>query len=375
MSVPILVCECGMRLKAPGAVPGRVGRCPKCKGMLKFPEVTVPAASIVEDEPSSVGYFLEPGSAAPSSSSTPRGEPRARKRRLKPTSDAQPARTTTADGLLPSLASPETGSLASFLYPLRGPETMGFMAILGTAFWALTILLPEYCLTLMADAESLGATAMGHLVSLITSLPAVILIPPTMFYFLQYLGRVLVSSAMGETAPPRLPDRNFDGFLSGLSPWFIWLLLGVPVGALPFVIFVLSQGSELSTNRIMAFGLILVGFPYALMALMLSFLHDDAMAAKPSRVLGTLSRFFPSFLGTSAVILAALATGAGIFALAFLLRANHFWLYVLASLASWVCLIWILITAMRIAGLFYYWRRDELRWHVERPRWGVAWKL
>lgn len=375
MSVPILVCECGMRLRAPGAVPGRVGRCPKCKGMLKFPEVTASAPSAVEDEPSSVGYFLEPGSALAASDSPPRGEPRARKRRIKPRSDAQPARTTMADGLLPSLASPETGWLPSFLYPLRGAEPMGFMGILGTAFWALTILLPEYCLTLMADAESLGATSMGHLVSLITSLPAVVLIPPTMFYLLQYLGRVLVSSAMGETIPPRLPDRNFDGFLSGLSPWFIWVVMGLTVSLLPFVTFVLSQGGEISTNRLMAFGLLLVGFPYGLMALMLSFLHDDATAAKPSRVLGTLSRFLPSFLGTCIVIVAALGTGAGIFALAFLLRANHFWLYVFACLASWVFAIWIFIAAMRIAGLYYYRRRDGLRWHVDRPRWGVAWKL
>ena len=44
MGVDTLVCNCGMRLKAPGAVPGRVGKCPRCGSFLKVPD----ASTIVE---------------------------------------------------------------------------------------------------------------------------------------------------------------------------------------------------------------------------------------------------------------------------------------------------------------------------------------
>ena len=38
MSVTTLVCPCGMTLKAPGAKPGRVGKCPRCGGLLRVPD-------------------------------------------------------------------------------------------------------------------------------------------------------------------------------------------------------------------------------------------------------------------------------------------------------------------------------------------------
>jgi hypothetical protein len=361
-----------MRLKAPGAVPGRVGRCPKCKGTLKFPETTAPAPTTVEDEPGPVGYFLEPG--LPSTPSRTHTEPRERTRPIKKRKEEPPVEMRTSGGLLPSLDAPESWWFPSLLYPVRGAETMGFMGILGTAFWILTILIPEYCRTLMSDADSMGATSMGYLVALITSLPAIILIPPTLFYLLQFLGRVLVSSAMGEIIPPRLPDRNFDGFFSGLSAWFTWLLMGVTVAFLPYVAFRLFGGDH-STNRVLAFGLLALGFPYALMALMMSFLHDHALAAKPSGVLGALQRVFPSFLGICVVIVTALGAANGVFALASLLYENHFWLYVFACLASWTCALGIMIAVMRIAGLYYYRHKDVLRWHRDVPRWGVTWKL
>ena len=39
MNVSILVCGCGLKVRAPGATPGRVGRCPKCGGELRVPDV------------------------------------------------------------------------------------------------------------------------------------------------------------------------------------------------------------------------------------------------------------------------------------------------------------------------------------------------
>ena len=64
----------------------------------------------------------------------------------------------------------------------------------------------------------MGTPTLGKLLGLITILPVAFLLPFAIFYWLQYLGRVVVSSGMGETIPPRTPDRNFEGFFSGLEP-------------------------------------------------------------------------------------------------------------------------------------------------------------
>ena len=137
----------------------------------------------------------------------------------------------TADGFLPNLDRLETNWFACVPYPLRGADSLGVIAITSVVFWAFTVLVPEYCLTLVGDAESMGAAALGHLIALISILPFVLLFPLLIFYWLQYLGRVLVSSAMGETRPPRSPDRNFDGFFSGMSPWLVWLRWGFRLGS------------------------------------------------------------------------------------------------------------------------------------------------
>src|SRR4030088_328686 len=57
--VPVLVCACGKRLRAPGAKPGRVGRCPSCGGTMRVPEVlaaTLPLPKQRQGE----GFEVEP---------------------------------------------------------------------------------------------------------------------------------------------------------------------------------------------------------------------------------------------------------------------------------------------------------------------------
>jgi hypothetical protein len=249
------------------------------------------------------------------------------------------------------------------------------VVILGMVFWVLTILVPEYCLGLIRDADKLGKLEFGYLVALISILPAAILLIPATCYGLQYLGRVLVSGAMGETIPPRVPDRNVDGFLTGLSPWLVWLLLGVTVGLLPLTSYAIFLSSFLPWNPLVAFGLTMVGLPYMLMALMMAFLHDHALAATPTGVLGAMARLNGSFWPTCLVVAAAIGLSVGAFALVLLLREDHFWLYLVACLGCWSLAHWVAIVVMRILGTYYYRHRYTLRWHHERPRWGVTWGL
>src|SRR5262249_4758733 len=124
-----------------------------------------------------------------------------------------------ADGLLTASTEPETAWWTSFLYPLRGAESLAMIAAIGVIAWVFSVLVTECCLQAMADASSMGASLIGLLFVWVAALPILILGPMVLAYWLQYLGRVLVSAAMGECVPPRMPDRNFDGFLRGLGPW------------------------------------------------------------------------------------------------------------------------------------------------------------
>jgi hypothetical protein len=248
------------------------------------------------------------------------------------------------------------------------------IAALSAAFWVFTTLVPEYCLAAMGDTDEMGVPTIGKLIALISALPAVILFPIVCLYGLQYLGRILVSSAMGETTPPRTPDRNFDGFFKGLSPWLIWLVLGLGIGLLPLVWYESSAGLG-AANPWTALLLLLAGLPYMLMALMLSFLHDDPMAAKPWGVLASLLRAGGSFWALSAFIAAAVGLAPASFAMALWIPPHAFWLYLIACLGCWVILHWTAIVVMRLLGTYYFHRKDVLRWHREHPRWGVAWRL
>jgi hypothetical protein len=367
MTVPILTCECGLRLKAPGAVPGQSGCCPRCGTRLWIPDPAGPAAPVssVQEE---MGYPIAPLDEAfvqPQRSARP-------KQAIPPEPVIVEAKVLgpMADGLLPVLAEPEKGWLASILYPLRGAEGVGMVVFMAPTFWICTILIPEYFLMLQTEAGLLG-----ELLGVISSIPVLILFPLVLSYWLQYVGRVLVSSAMGEPAPPRMPDRNFEGITGGLRPWFIWLVLGVPGALLPLLAYSFLLTSVVGWNPLVALGLGALGFPYGLMALMMTFLHDNELAARPLGVLGAMFRSGGSFLSMSGFIAAMFGIGAATFAGAFLLRAGYFWFYVLACLVGWFVMHWIAIVAMRVMGTYYFRRKGELRWHHERPRWGVTWRL
>ena len=261
------------------------------------------------------------------------------------------------------------------LYPLRGAETLVMVAVMGVTFWSFTILVPEYCLGLWADAGMLGTPLMGMLVILISALPASLLLPFVIIYLLQYLGRVLISSAMGDTAVPRTPDRNFDGLFSGLSPWLTWLIFGGLVSLSPLVLFALFEDQAILEKPFLIIGLVAIGLPYAFTSLMLTFLHDHPFAAAPHGVLFALLRhgrsFFPVLLQSSLIA----TMSCMVFLVTFMLRPAHFWLYLAMALGCWEFAIWIALVTMRILGLHYYRHRESLKWQHADLRWGVRWRI
>jgi hypothetical protein len=280
-----------------------------------------------------------------------------------------------ADGILPLLSHPERSVLVAILYPLRGAEALAMVVIMASAVWGLTVLVPEYCLGVWADANTLGTPSMGMLVILISAIPGLLLFPLVLIYLLQYLGRILVSSAQGAMVPPRTPDRNFDGFTTGLSPWLAWLLLGLSVSLCPFVLLWTFGDLTGSGRTLLLVGLIGFGFPYAEVALMMSFLHDRPLAATPLGVINALMRHGGCL--TPTLLKLSLLSGLTVvpLALTFALRASYFWGYLVMALACWMMMIWSAMVTMRVLGLCYFHHKKSLRWHRHQPRWGVSWRL
>jgi hypothetical protein len=243
------------------------------------------------------------------------------------------------------------------------------VAAIGGVAWVMGTLGLEYCLAILADGEQMGVPSMGRLIALISSLPFLILSPPAFVYGVQYLARVLEASSEGEPLPPRPPDRSADGLLDGIGSWLLWIVLGAGVGLLPLAAYRAALGESWSPGVAAVLGLF--GLPYALMALLMAFLHDDDLAARPWTVLGTIARLGPSFLGLSLTVAGLFALIGIAFAAALALRDRAFWLYIPASLACWLLAAWLSIVAMHTLGSYYAPRKSRLRWRRKRHRWGT----
>src|SRR5262249_54077951 len=153
-----------------------------------------PGATAAEDDLPAAGYYFDDRAASrgPRSQVVSRAESK-RESKSRANNRARRPKDLSAEDR-PSV---RTDSPA-WLYPLQGAESLTVVVVLGVAFWVFTVLVPEYCRSLMSDAEMLGATSMGHLIAIVSSLPAVLLLMPVLFYALQYLARVLVASALGD---------------------------------------------------------------------------------------------------------------------------------------------------------------------------------
>jgi hypothetical protein len=249
------------------------------------------------------------------------------------------------------------------------------VALVGIFFWVFTVLVPEYCIGVWNDANTLGTPSMGMLVILISALPAVLLLPLMLAYTLQYLGRVLVSSARGDTIPPRLPDRNFEGLLHGLSPWCNWLVLGVGLGPLPVLLYGIYGDQTMLSRYLLFGGLIVFGLPYLQISLMLSFLNDHTFAATTPGVIRVVLRHGLPLAPTILKNLFLAVFWGLLFGLTFSLREGHFGVYLLMMLACWSVGIGCSIVVLRTLGLCYFHHKDRLKWIRSTPRWGTAWRL
>ncbi len=367
MSAPTLQCECGLKLAAKGARPGRVGKCPRCGRLLKVSEdarvAPVPATSAPAVHAPSAGYHVEPARKAaddplddiappraPGPESPFDGTPAPRPKRKKKRKAAAVERAV------------EPWIWPDWIFPVRGLESIVIVVCLGSALWVMAVLIPELCQTIFADAIDLGAASMGRLISLIVALPAVLIGPLVLMYWIQYLGRVLISATLGETDPPRPPDRNADGLFSGLAPWVAWSLLGASLAFAPLIAYLSTRSWRTSLQ-----------VP-VILSLLRTFVHDDGYPRPFGVILGILK------LNLALVPVAGylMALGGAVrlgFGGLMELRGIHYWAYIVAGLVFWLMVPYATILAMRIVGVLYYHHRERLRWVRDRPRWGVTWGI
>jgi hypothetical protein len=352
-SVTILVCACGKRLNAAGAVPGRVGRCPACGARFQVPGVgpspaAAPAARATDEAlpPRAQVETSAFVSASASSSSSARG------------SRSQPR-----EGLIVPPDQPETRSRDSLLYPFWGASGLGMLLVFPPALWLTSLPLISACAVLLSEGQT-ASTRFG----VVFLFPVAGGFAVVFGYLLLFLGRMLVASAMGEVQHPRWTGWELDEMLRGVARWFWAVVVGVVGGGFPALVYWISCGDIDPLDVIVFAELLAVGAAYAQMALLASILHDDPLAANPITVVRAILRVGWSYLRPC--LFSGFALALGLLAFKGLFAITEPSLSGLGLWACWVLVIYLAMVSLRVLGLFYHRHARALGWFRDRPRWG-----
>jgi hypothetical protein len=344
--VTILVCACGKRLKADGAVPGRVGRCPSCGARFRVPGATprpaapAPATDEVLPERAPVGPSAFVSSSGRAASAPQR------------------------DGLILPPERPETRLRDTLLYPLWGSTGLGLLAFFPPALWLTSLPMVGAGSVLLSD--NLADTTRFGVMFLLPVVPCFALV---LGYALLFLGRVLVSSALGEVQHPRWPGWDLDEMTRGVGRWFWAVVIGVVVGGFPALVYWLYCGDIDPLDVIVFAELLAVGAVYAQMALLASILHDDPLAANPITVVRAILRIGWGY--ARPCLVSGFAVAPCVLAFVGLFKISQPQLAGLAFWAFWVMTLYLAMVALRVLGLCYHRHARALGWFRDRPRWGA----
>jgi len=242
----LLICRCGQKLNTPGAIPGRVGKCPRCGSLLKIAEA--PPASPPKPEPPSKVEAAAPGGTF---------------RRSRAKTHSPPSKTVWADGLVKLPTSAERSLAGSFQYPFRNASGLGLLAMTPPLLWFGTV--PLFILLPMALSGS-AVTLLG----LILLLPQLLILFFTLGHVLLFLGDVVVTSCLGEIALPRQASWSPSDIFRGWLRWAWALAVGGAMGGMPAILYWVECGDVDWFDRVVLIDMILPGLAYAQMALVLA---------------------------------------------------------------------------------------------------------
>ncbi len=324
----LLICRCGQKLNTPGAIPGRVGKCPRCGSLLKIAEEPGPAPAPAPEPPPKVdaagGTF----------------------RRSKAKGHSLTSKTVWADGLVKVPSSPERSVVGSFDYPFRNASGLGLLAMTPPLLWFGTV--PLFILLPMA----LSGSAVT-LLAMILLLPQLVILFFALGHVLLFLGDVVVTSCLGEVTLPRQASWSPSDILRGWLRWAWALVVGGAMGGMPAILYWVECGDVDWFDRIVLIDLILPGLAYAQTALVLTLIQDSPWsAANPIVVLRAIwsagwGYCWPSVVsGVALLVVTALWKGCLDLANP-VIQAVVFW-------AWWVITLYLAMVALRSLGLFCF---------------------
>lgn len=345
--ITILVCACGMRLRAAGATPGRVGKCPACGGLLRVPDAPTTAPSVADTVPLMPTTVARPSTYSPRRVRSPRlGDPPAPRR---------------YGGIrVPPQA--ETRFRDSLLYPLWGETGVALLLLMPPAFWFATLPIISIGAAWTSGNPLVGAASLMGLI------PSGLMLFPVVSFVLLYFGRVITASAIGEVHHPRWPDWDPADMLRGIGRWLWALLVGGFLGGFPSVLYWLYCGDVDLFDAIILFELAGMGAVYGQVALLASILHDDPLGAHPLTVLRAIRQLGWRWLSPAATLVSF--TIMALLALSVVLQIQTPGLVAVAYWGYWVGLLYGLMVVLRRLGLFYHRHARALGWFGERPKWG-----
>lgn len=369
---PVIVCECGFRLRAAGAVPGRVGRCPRCKATIRFPE---PQAPEPDPEPEPEG--VEEAPAAPARSkprvftegATRQARPERRSPAtgsgnsysesvVHPTLRATGAIEKFKDGLIEAPKALETSLFGSLLYPFWGAAGVQMLTFVPGILWLGSM-------PVLVLGQAVNNSPSYRLPAYVLMLPFSALSMYLLGYLLYFLGEVLTSSSCGEIQVPRKPPWEVETIRRCVSRWIVSLFLGLGAGWLPASAYWVEFGANSVVDRIIITNLMMLGGAYSLMALLASLLFDDPLAANPFTVFPALRRAGWAFVNPC-----LLTAGAGsvlYWLLDGVVSSGNAAVAGFGLLVFWVAAIYVAIVLFRRIGLFCHERRVRDLWFPDRP--------
>lgn len=362
--VHVFECSCGATVRAKGAVPGRVGRCPHCGARLEVPGPASPSADSRPaktkknpDSEQAAGYDIGP-EPPPARAPAParRGAGGAVSYR-----ERDPESEPIEFALVHAPRRQETRLLGSLLYPLWDSGGLALLAL----FPPLCLITSIFSFGLFgyvhdgSEAQGMGALTM--------ILPAGCLLALTISSGLRFLEEVLESTTRGEVAHPRWPSWELAEVVPTLFRWAFALLFGLAVGT--FLAWSywrsaagLPEAARMGYVLLITLGLFGSGAIFWPVPLLAVLLHRDIRAANPFTVLRVYS------LGGAKAIAISLIFGCAGVLLVGAIPALYFLppVGILATIGGvwfyWLMFWYVALVLMRRLGLFYREHARALGW-------------
>lgn len=193
------------------------------------------------------------------------------------------------------------------------------------------------------------------------TLPLVASFALTIGYTLIFFGRILTTTASGESDHPRFPNWDRMEILEELARWIWASLTGLAIGGIPAMIYWINCGELDWLDAFLFTDLAILGASFAQMALVAALLHESLLAANPVTVTRSIARIGWDYVGPCLVTGLAFVADVVAWTLV-LLHSPSLFIGVLGLWACWVLTLYLAMVVFRSLGTVYYKHADRLGW-------------